>query len=288
VPYNPDCVSPQELAEGTLVLLADRREPPAGSPAQPCRVYYGDPILTEADSIYTLETDDQAIYLQPGASQDIAVLVRERGGPPRQSVTIYLWEYQFVVYPASPDRRAGSLLTRVGPGTPLLHRICFDRKVTFPAGQTTPKTIPLKALESGSLTLAFTFDGKPPGDDFPNGGAFYMGVRVMPDDDYSDIPEANPPSWDFMYKTVFRYYHMLYPAMSKIIPFNNRCAMEAAACEIVKRTDPDLWHSTRYMPTTRDLSAGKRQLIVDWAGSLKPPSPPPRPPTGGNPPPGGP
>ena len=70
-----------------------------------------------------------------------------------------------------------------------------------------------------------------------------------------------------MYQNIFRYYNLTFPAMSKVIPLDNQAAMEAAAPEIVRRTDPALRHSTRYMPITRDLSTGKRDLIVQWANS---------------------
>ena len=45
--------------------------------------------------------------------------------------------------------------------------------------------------------------------------------------------------------------------------------MESEADELVSRTDPALWHTTRYMPRTRDLSKGKRDLIRRWAATLR-------------------
>jgi hypothetical protein len=89
----------------------------------------------------------------------------------------------------------------------------------------------------------------------------------LPDDDYDHIRD-DELTWDFMYKHVFRYYYLIFPAMSKIIPFNNRTVMEREAPDIVGRTDPALWHTTRYMPITRDLSKVKRALIDRWAGNL--------------------
>ena len=98
--------------------------------------------------------------------------------------------------------------------------------------------------------------------------AYYAGVRVMPCDDFSNVCTDLRVSWDFIYDKVFRFYNVIYPAMSQHIPFDNQAAMENAAQYIVAITDPKLWSSTRYMPITRDLSSGKRDLIVEWAASV--------------------
>jgi hypothetical protein len=258
VPYSDAATSVRQLADGTLVLLADWVEPP---------------ILTEAGSTFTLETDDQALYLDVGEKGMIHILVRERGRPPGRDVILSLWEYQFVVSPPQPGLRATSTPILVQPAAPLEHRIKFPERVTFPAHRDTPIAIDLHALRPGSLTLAFTTDGEPPRTEFPVDGYFYVGVRVMPEDDYSKIPEATRLSWDFLYDEVFRYYYLIYPAMARIIPLNDRAGIEKAAPEIVRRTDPKLWPTTRYMPVSRDLSRAKRDLIVAWAASLKPAAP---------------
>ena len=116
--------------------------------------------------------------------------------------------------------------------------------------------------------LGFTLDGQPPRGDYPWGTGFYAGVRVMPDDDYSSVPAERRLSWEFIYETVIRYYYLLYPAMSQVFPLNDEESMREAAKEIIERTDPRHWLSTQYMPMSRDLSAGKRKLLVDWANSV--------------------
>jgi hypothetical protein len=265
VPYDPGRASPEALRDGALVLLADRYAKPYWGPAGKPRRRHWRPILTEAYSIRTVDSDDGAVYLDVGKSQQIALLVRERGGPPSSDVTISLWEYQFVVIPPGFQQRAHSELTLVGPGTPLVHRIEYPAAVVFPAGQAVPYPVPIRGCLPGPLTLAFTLTGQPPEPGFPTGAVSFTGVRVLPVDTF---PKDSKPSWDFMYQNVFRYYNLTFPAMSKVIPLDNQAAMEAAAPEIVRRTDPALRHSTRYMPITRDLSSGKRDLIVKWAHSL--------------------
>ena len=276
MPYDPAKVSAPQLDHGTLVLLSDWH------PKQP--------ILTEEDSTQTVVTDDGAIYFDEHGKEKQGASARHlRPRPGARPAAQQTRRDLPVGVSVRPDPRrkpdsASSALTLVEPGSPLSHRIDFPKSVTFPQGQNEPMRITITAIDTGPLTLVFTLNGQPPGAYFPGWASAFTGVRVLPDDDYSKKPDKEL-TWDFLYETVFRYYYLIFPAMSKIIPFNNQKVMEAAAPDLVRRTDPALWHSTRYMPITRDLSKGKRELIVRWArivsqrsqGSTKPPRPrPPR------------
>ncbi len=159
-----------------------------------------------------------------------------------------------------------STLQRCGPGTPRDHRLAYPATVVFPAGRTTPLPVPVTAIRPGPLVIAFSFDGMPPDDDVPAAGTFYAGVRVMPQDDYSSVPADQRLSWEFVYETIFRYYHLIFPVMSRVIRLDDRDAVTTAALtgELAKYTDPARWHSTSYMPPTRDLSTGKRKLLLEW------------------------
>jgi len=257
VPYDRRRVDPSQLEQGTLVLLAESKKD--GSALT---------ILTEADSIKTVATDDCGVYLDVGDSREVSILVRERDRPPSKNVKVYLREYQYAGGPAGFQQRASFLLTPVEDGPPLEHRLKFDRYVEFPANQEKPHRFSITALKPGGLALAFTLEDKPLEGGYPWDAAFYTFLRVMPDDGYSSFSPEKRVSWHFMYENVFRYYYLIFPAMSKIIPFNCQEIMEENALKLVEVTDPRLWHSTHYMPITRDLSSGKRQLIVDWAKSL--------------------
>jgi len=258
VPYDPDVVTRAELEAGTLVLLAD--EIPAS------------PILTERDTTVTVETDDRGTYLDVGASTEIGILVRERGHSPANNINILIKEYQYMISHGAAQERAFSVLRQV-EGTPgLTSRLQFPRSVVFPACRSAPLPVTVTALVAGSLVLVFTPEGQPqPTDPFePAPTSSYAGVRILPDDDFCDVPVATRRCWAFVFKTIFRFYYLLFPAMSRVIPLNDEAAMKRAARRLVERTDPALWMSTRYMPRTRDLSTGKRALLVEWADSLPP------------------
>jgi hypothetical protein len=73
-----------------------------------------------------------------------------------------------------------------------------------------------------------------------------------------------------MYQNVFSYFSLLYPIMSKRMPWGPPNAPDdppnvaGFATQIRQLTDPQMWNSTIFMPITRELSAGKRVLIERW------------------------
>jgi hypothetical protein len=62
----------------------------------------------------------------------------------------------------------------------------------------------------------------------------------------------------------------MYPVMSSVIPWgptdapNDPTEVATFASQILMLTSADLWSSTLYMPITRDLSGGKRELLNRW------------------------
>ncbi|MDG3008289.1 hypothetical protein [Paludisphaera mucosa] len=259
VEYDPRAVSRDDLDRGDLVLISE-------DDATGRRVT----LLTEAGSAVTAEVDDKGIYLDPGDSAEIAISVRERGGVPRRDVTVHLWEYQSVTVPESANRRAGTVLTRVGSESSLRQRVRFVPTFVFPRGRSEPLVVPIAAMRPGPALLALTVDDQGPDllESRPWGLNSYGGVRVLPRDSYRSVPPDVRTSWEFMYRTVFRYYRLVYPAMSQVIDFSNQTQMEDNAERIAQGIDPRLRSNTRFMPVSRDLSAGKRALIVEWAARV--------------------
>lgn len=260
VEYQDLSLLPQDLQGGGLLLLA--------WPDRTLNVVY--PILTEEDSTIRIETDDRGIYSDVRQDGKLSILVRERGGPPQKPVDIYLWEYQYVPCSVTTSQSHAPTLTLVEDGPPLQHRLDYSRKVTFPAGSRDPYEIRFHTLRPGAVALVFTRDGQPLSGDYPWGTASYAGVRVLPDDDFSSVDKQLRISWDYIYNVIFRYYHLVFPAMSGVIALNDRTEMEQAADLLVDYTEPDRRYGTTYMPPSRDLSTGKRALIVEWANSVPP------------------
>ena len=79
--------------------------------------------------------DDKGVYLDKGDSTKLSIVVRERGRPPTENVTVYLWEFQYVTIPGDQQSRAISILREVGAGMALTNRLAFDSTVVFRRGQ---------------------------------------------------------------------------------------------------------------------------------------------------------
>ncbi len=52
--------------------------------------------------------------------------------------------------------------------------------------------------------------------------------------------------------------------MGQVLDLSDEQVVTAAAETLLRRTEPGDWQRTRYMPRTRDLSAGKRRLLERW------------------------
>jgi hypothetical protein len=86
---------------------------------------------------------------------------------------------------------------------------------------------------------------------------------VLPKDDYSSISDGDL-TFAFVYQEVLRYYHLTYPAMSKVFLLNDEATVTSQAAAILHVIAKDSWPRYGYMPRTRELSDGKRTLLERW------------------------
>jgi hypothetical protein len=134
-----------------------------------------------------------------------------------------------------------------------------------------PETINVGAAADGVLTLRAANPGctvlrlaRAPGPrPLDTARDPYINVRVLPADDYGRLDD-DELTFPLVYQEVLRYYHLLHPAMSRVLDLSDEQAVTTAANTLLQRTDPANWHRARYMPRTRDLSAGKRHLLERW------------------------
>ena len=100
-------------------------------------------------------------------------------------------------------------------------------------------------------------------------------MRVLPNENYDqyyvdptiDQPVANDTlTFEILYDKVLRNYYLLYPAMSKHVPLNQKDAWNGPdmARRMYQRIQPSYWPKTEYMPRTRDLSESRRKLLQAW------------------------
>ncbi len=91
---------------------------------------------------------------------------------------------------------------------------------------------------------------------------YFTELRVLPYDDYSKITDEQL-TWELIYEQIFRYYHLILPAMSVRLDMSDRTIWETpTAARYLKRvTDRSLWSYFSYMPRTRDLSKYRCELL---------------------------
>ena len=141
-------------------------------------------------------------------------------------------------------------------------------QVTVPAGGNL--TLNLTALRAGVSLIRFVDPANPVTPNFAWDNCDYATVRILPFDDYSNVPDATINNWNYIYSEIFGFYSVLYPVMSKVIPWgpdgapNNPAEVKQFASQILAFTDFNMWNTTIYMPISRDLSGGKRELLRRW------------------------
>ncbi len=155
-----------------------------------------------------------------------------------------------------------------GPDYPNGNVQVLTDQVTVPAGG--QLTLNLTALRPGVSLIRFTDPSHSVSPNFAWDNTDYAIVRILPFDDYSEVPDETINSWDYIYSEVFGFYSVLYPLMSKVIPWgpdgapNNPAEVKQFASQLLAFTDPSMWNTTIYMPITRDMSGGKRELLRRW------------------------
>jgi hypothetical protein len=258
-------------------------------------------MLTESAGL-DFQTEDRALYFDAQVLQDwsnpneqptpgtstITIRAYRKGLPVQDSVAVNL-EYWMCakdqVNPSKPQvpvPQGNPYYTVSGavaqsptvyanaPGNPPNISVMTDQ-VTIPANSNGELTITLTALRPGTSVIRFidpTIPPVPP--NFVWDNTDYACIRILPFDDYRAYTDDQINNWQFMYENFFNYFALLYPVMSHVIPWgptdapNNPNIVAQFASQMKIFTDPVNWDTTIYMPITRDLSAGKRDLLWRW------------------------
>jgi hypothetical protein len=259
--------------------------------------------LEEAD--FSAETDDRGVYVnEPGApwsptDPTVTIQVRLRGRKPPVGTKLQIGQYapnnpgfnEFswaLVSASQPNAQAPYVTMAAGAA------VVDGAYVTVPVPNVndglpySTVTMKVSALRSGPSVLQFfphasadPITPPPPTvDDF--GQTFFGNVRVLPFHNAMTIAFENwlrvGPSVDLVtqrvFDAVFRTFFLMYPAMRFLRDPLQFQAWRGRICEV---TDPALFETARYMPVTRSLTAGQRQMLELWSTYVdgnKPVTPP--------------
>lgn len=257
-----------DIAAGTLVIRGT-----TGS-----RVNAGTTLVQE--EVLRVVVDDRSAYVAPSAAEvPLRLRVYERGGPPSSDVVILPQEYcNIIQVDSSPNSGCSNgfrpnQTTHVRPATD--HRLAYPASITYRAGSTDWMTVTVKPQASGAAILNFQFDDQVWGPSVPEWStANYTTIRIYTDDDFSHLHQAGDLQWDDVYENVLRYYYVLFPFMSTIIPLNLPSSILRYAEQIKQRLhkpDEPGFYTTFNMPVTRTMSPAKVQLLLDWIAQQQQP-----------------
>jgi hypothetical protein len=256
VPYPASLASQLADPNGILKLYGT-----AGASTQP---------LSNEINWAAVATDDRCLYLQVGETISYRVRPLWKGVPmPGRPIALTISQYQFQAQEAiqPPPQLVIKTMVPLAQGNYVVSQPPSQTYVTDANGYI---TFTVTGLAPGAAMIRY----QAPGDNFnPNqdgateyhyfGYVSYNAFRVLPDDNYDNIPDSQV-TWDFVYQNVIRYFYLIYPGMFARLAFQNENIAKQSASIIAELIDKNTWDSTSYMPVSRDLSDGKRKLLQRW------------------------
>lgn len=219
---------------------------------------------SEADLVVAVE--DRDVYLDEGDRRSIPLYVTRRGAPAPAATAVDVFEYDGGFALAG---KVGTLATDAAgraeftppPAGPGFRSFVF---LAYPEGSAAPAPTPRLNRTT----------------------AFHANVRVLPSDDALNASTPDERlTWSWVYENILAVWDVLNPVMSRKArpaierPLDDRRTMEAFADTLKEVIHPDLAEGAGYMPVTRDLSRGKRELLRRWCdlvlAGTNPPEPAP-------------
>ncbi|HWW60756.1 MAG TPA: hypothetical protein VN181_05250, partial [Thermoanaerobaculia bacterium] len=211
----------------------------------------GSAIAMYSESALSAQTDTKNMYLDENDTINVSVYVAEKGVPAAAGTLVQVAQYPQTeshprVLPAPLKVGANGLasfsIQASQPG------FSYYRFTPYKPGTTPPK--PPRNLNSMT--------------------DFYCGARTLPFDD--ELNKNTPDSmltWDWIYTNVLQPFNLC-PAAAMLaigIPLDSQTTWDnpTNAAKIQQRTAKTNFESTSYMPVTRDLSNGLRNLLSRWA-----------------------
>jgi len=254
----------------------------------------------------TVQTDDRGVYVDQGQTQRINLQVRYKNALPPAGTQVYAAQYfpwllelgsgSWSLFGATPPPSSQD------PG-PVCNALPAERNLKsfiayLPVDAQGNATLDISSQAPGFPIL--TYYPALSGQAIPNpptsigfgfsapgvssiGTAFYSVVRVLPFDDalpgeFVDCWNGTGPyegqpkfdrlqAWRFVYGKILYVYDMIFPVMDLFMPLGDLPRVEGAIDQLMVMITTDMEAaSTLYMPVTRDLSAGKRQVLETWGG----------------------
>jgi hypothetical protein len=224
-------------------------------------VQTGTSVVALQESALLAETDQRGVSVDQGQTQQVTIQVYQQGvTPPAGSVEILLATYDEGLNHVPPGSSILRLLDSQGnplPDPPVLQ-----------VGANGSATFGIQSRSAGNATVFFL--------PYPAGGArptppdvgnlvqipdSYVSVRALAFDNALFDKPTSELTWDFIYAEVLQTYNLVYPLMSLILNLGDETTVNQNAKKIEFATSLQQFLTTLFMPITREMSAGKRDVL---------------------------
>lgn len=209
------------------------------------------------------EADQRGAWVDQGQTATMTVTTYQNGAtPPEEPVQLLVVPYDANLSRITDASQAVFELLD-GNGNPL------PLSPVLPVGSDGTTTITVSPLQAGiGSYFLFPFTATEPtppasiGPVAPNN--FFIVLRALPFD--NALPQTSDPSWDFIEQQVLSTWDVVYPVMSQYIDLGTESDVTQAqnAAAIIQRLGEDPLTSSQYMPISRDMSAGRKALLVSY------------------------
>lgn len=253
------------IATGTLIVRGKMDSP----------LNAGTILLSE--EVFRLVTDDRAIYMEedknsPNSTYSVGIMVFQNGGPTNIPINLFINEYANIIQIQPPDPPV-SYRPNQTVGTDS-NRLIFPSIVNIPAGEGYGGWFPIQintnvagaAILHYSLELHWDSNYKPSVPAWST--QCYSSIRVFAEPPSFPIP--NPITWEFVYTNILRYYYLIFPFMSSIIPLNQADSIKSPfwSAKILERLNtlenPEKFYATTNMPVTRTMPPWKVNVLKQF------------------------
>lgn len=92
----------------------------------------------------------------------------------------------------------------------------------------------------------------------------YIYIRTLQDSPVFSRPKPLEPTWDNVYKYCLSNWNAMAPCMDNWLDLQNEAQVKAYGKILKKLTDPANFESFRFMPVTRDMTPGERELLYKF------------------------
>ncbi|MBB5939749.1 hypothetical protein [Streptomyces zagrosensis] len=301
IPYGQYAKAAYERTSGIVELLipdavTDKMFNDADLSLKAAAMPVGDSgdVLTERATV--VETDQRSTYLD-GDNVTITLHARTKGAKPTEPTTVRVAQYMPDPYPPGESTGGWHLVTLGRALSDYPPAVTFEggdatsMEVTLTDGTGSFQINRIDDEQPGCPILVF-FPGETKVEDLPEeigpvpsteGGlstasASFCCVRVLPRDkpvptEFRTAVNActtdsarEHVAWKFLYDRVLYVYDVVYPVMRYVagLDLGDKTSVDKNIAQIVELADPELRstdNSTLYMPSSRELSEGKYQVM---------------------------